>query len=313
MYWFDNQPPEKVMNVAKELNTAIDNYKTNRFTLDFFQYIAKILHDGKPIKDDEHTTTYSKWYCQYRFQKYKQVFVMNKFLYDRLIQTQGTNKLTFEVLEKLPYSDFYIDLSSCFKSDVHGAFISVEEFEVEKEPELRMNIILDIYNMLIPLTLDLLHDKSIPESISKNLTVENIDKKIIRFLIEIYSNIMMIILYLCCEKKDVVKLGTHKSNKAKRKNKIKKKETTINQVGYVIGKTYSNINVKYEYTNETETMPLETVTGSGTKKSPHFRQPHWQTYHVGKGRSESVLRWIDMIYVNGNEAEEKPVTVHKMK
>ena len=50
-----------------------------------------------------------------------------------------------------------------------------------------------------------------------------------------------------------------------------------------------------------------------SSKRTHFRRPHWATYHVGKGRTETIVKWLDTILVNTKNENGLEITVHKIK
>lgn len=46
--------------------------------------------------------------------------------------------------------------------------------------------------------------------------------------------------------------------------------------------------------------PSDPAVGGGTPKRPHWRRAHWQSYWVGKGRTELQLKWLEPILVKGD-------------
>jgi hypothetical protein len=48
---------------------------------------------------------------------------------------------------------------------------------------------------------------------------------------------------------------------------------------------------------------------------PHWRSAHWSTYHIGKGRQESVVKWICPVLVNSHisQVDDLPVVIHPVK
>jgi hypothetical protein len=47
-----------------------------------------------------------------------------------------------------------------------------------------------------------------------------------------------------------------------------------------------------------------TSTGNGQPKAPHLRRAHKHTYRVGKGRKQTIVKWIDTIEVNRNSKKK---------
>ena len=113
--------------------------------------------------------------------------------------------------------------------------------------------------------------------------------------------IMQFILYLCSEKNDI--RISEESRKTYREPKvIKNKYSEIRkyEVGFQLGKLFREYNKKNSQIQNSENNGIR----NGSNKKPHIRRAHWSTYHIGKGRTETVLRWISQIIVHEELAAE---------
>ena len=113
--------------------------------------------------------------------------------------------------------------------------------------------------------------------------------------------------YICsanAEIKDVKipKNKRPKSNVAGRKNGI---AIQTSKVGYRIGEKFERMYKDYDAVNG--------KTGiKGIKKRPHVRRAHWHHYWTGPGRTVLEVRWLEPVFVMGDE-EQIDTVVHEVK
>ena len=63
------------------------------------------------------------------------------------------------------------------------------------------------------------------------------------------------------------------------------------------------------------TLVLNTTNTDDNNKRrspiPHFRCAHWHGFWVGKGRTEYAVKWMEPVYVGGENT--KDVVIHRVK
>lgn len=262
------------------------------------------------------TNTVSAWYIADNFRFYKQVYVMNNVLYDKLIMTKGLDKLTVGLIQKLPFSSFYIDFSQC-NQEFDGVFICIENVKFKEKESTSLVAIMKIKDDLYPLMYPLDFNETVEDAIKQSWEIGAIPKVKLEYMTKLFKDVMQVIFYMCTVNPDVVKRytgNTKKKIKGKSGNKKPEKQVQVNDIGlsYRVGTTLGKTKVTYinNYASSSDD-----AAGTGTKKRPHFRSPHWHTYYKGKGKSEMELKWVDLIYVNGEDADDevKPITLHNMR
>lgn len=256
----------------------------------------------------------SRLYIADNFRRYKQIYLLNKDLYNNLKTTTGAGTLcAADVLQLLPYPSFYIDMKqtgetlSSSGETVAGAFVCLEHAEHQGGNIDTLRIIIDISGYYVPVSMPV-NTKSTITDITDFWPAEHQGRSAddIRSLL---SHIIQVILYMCAAGSDVVRVpGTHRKKTGSKAGSNIPKPARVSQIGYKIGPVLSKQKKIYEY-SEADSSKEEK---HGPSKAPHFRAPHWQLYHVGKGRTETVLKWIDLIFVNGS-AGDSDITLHNMR
>lgn len=249
------------------------------------------------------------WYCKARFEQQKQVFLLNRSLYESLTETVGIENINKDILRTLPYEAFWLDMVQTQTTlsngqTVDGCFVgydlAIMHDKTYEEFNLLIRLVKDGNSQIIPVNFCFTEGNSSDSLIAATSEWDNSTKS--TELKQLAKNILQVVVYMCSVKPDIVKRPKRKS-KASDKQKVK--QITINEVGYRIGPTLGAAKVVY-----TDVEP--TTNGSATKsKAPHFRRPHWSTYHVGKGRKETVVKWINLILVNGDKGDPN-ITIHKI-
>lgn len=317
-YWIDSiKKPDYYDDISSQLQYNLKKIKYNtKKTCECYDWYFNIQNNAVNLnvqnsKSKKFDTVVSEWYIKDCFRQYKQVYILNNSLYHRLISTKNVGEISFEILKKLPFDSFYIDSDSCNIIEngykVNGLFVSIDNYVYNGILCNYLVLILRINKELVPLRIDLLKNQNIEQAINSNwCTNSYFDADVLK---KLFINFFQIVLYMCCDKADIVKMVQRKQHSKKgKKVQNRMSSITYSQIGFVIGKTFSDKEIKYINNNVSD----DNIKGSS--KAPHFRKPHWCLYHTGKNRTETVLKWIDLIFVNGNGSDkELPITLHNMR
>ena len=263
--------------------------------------------------------------------KAKQVFKPDPVFADALLHTKNKPCLTKNMIHHLPYHTFYIDLSECDRFEaIEGVFIYIKPYiRNGKEvvyfafyiitPELLFYslyigfeydeqgvIISDTFaNYSFPT-----YDAFIPDACMPEHGLDVIDKlnnsKLSRQ--DVYLFALNLVAYLSIDEPQLSESPLTVNTYRGYGNKIRNKwsEVRIQDVGVRYGNEFRKQYVRSENGSTGE--------GSESKRKspiPHFRCAHWQTYWVGKGRTEIKVNWIAPTFVGNGEA--KDVVIHKVK
>lgn len=224
-----------------------------------------------------------------------------------LIQTEGT-KIPYSILDNIPFDCFYIEFDqNTIFYQYHGVYINI--FRTKENWFFTLNRITHdevTYHSCIATGENTFGFgiKEYEENGEKGFffTGEGMDlsKSPIETLpfnsnlFEMNRFVLNFILYLCSDKNDVV-LSDESMQTYRKPNIIKNKYSEIRKydVGHKLGKL-----VREYKKRDKKTYP------NGTSKRPHIRRPHWAKYHIGKGRTKTILRWISQIIVHEELLEE---------
>lgn len=102
--------------------------------------------------------------------------------------------------------------------------------------------------------------------------------------------------YLCASNAEIRDLKVSKKDKPVISVNGKKTPVSVqvSNVGYYIGKRFEKMYA--------ESVGDGTRAGaSGTKKRPHVRRAHWHHYWTGPGRTVLQVKWLEPIFVMGEE------------
>lgn len=279
----------------------------------------------------------SQWYIQENFKRYKQVYILNSKLFSRLKETKNIENISCNVINNLPFDSFYIEADNCdvlidSKIPVNGMFVNIEKIIKDGKSYNGLHCILRMANnTFFPLRIDLSKDKtsiisSFNECWHMGRTLTENETNVQAEIKKTFVDFLQVVLYMCCERKDIVKLIKN----PRKKGKKRQKEIIYSQLGFkigkeileeerrtnsefVIGKTFSNVLVHYSYDSNLEKKTINKEEENNRPKAPHFRAAHWAVYHVGKGREQTILKWINTIYVNADKVQKTPITLHNMR
>lgn len=120
---------------------------------------------------------------------------------------------------------------------------------------------------------------------------------------------MQFIVYLSAINAEIepVTKGSIVTRQAGQKVVTKHDKTEISNVGYRSGEALrtnkkEKVNVKYIGEHE-----------QGSPKSPHIRRSHFHSYWTGsRGNKELIVKWINTIFVHGNDKNNDISTVHNV-
>lgn len=268
-----------------------------------------------------------------RWGQNKQVYKFDKEFAQILIATDKL-KLYRDILDHLPYNTFYIDLSQVDIPCVHGEFVTVykdapsnmyvivvyvlaqaddtellsfshysyfsfvdDYFDVEKPQKLSYS-----NNYLS----DSIEDFVNKDIIKHNNSLDDIDRMSLTMLA------LQFLMYIGSHEPDIsenpLSKQTFKAPVGKPKNSFKEVRTW--DVGVTYGNSIRILNKKLKKKIKEDLQFNELPQDTKKRKAPrpHMRCAHWQRYHVGEGRKETVVKWIPPVMVIGTE--EVPVIIH---
>lgn len=263
-----------------------------------------------------------------RWKQNKQVLtVTDEFI--ECLSTASELAIPESITELLPFSTFCIDLqNNKYFPDIDYAYVSfrtsaIGSLEVHIERIINDEVFFTLYIIFDKETLyskDGIHyyrytKKDIPrqdyisvaEEAVNTIGKEQIDNS--RFQ-EFCIFVTQLALYICTSNRDFKQSNeTRKTYRPERKLQNKFAAIQKWDVGYVVGKTFQQ---KKEAATQKQTAGYS-LDYKRKSPIPHMRKGHFQLYHVGAGRTEVAIRWIDPVFVNGNPKDNPLAIVHKVK
>ncbi|GAA2321756.1 hypothetical protein GCM10010149_88540 [Nonomuraea roseoviolacea subsp. roseoviolacea] len=109
-----------------------------------------------------------------------------------------------------------------------------------------------------------------------------------------------LLVYLCSENSDLRPVEA-KRKQSRKQRRTKPQPTQIVEVGYRVGQ---QLRAWKKYERDHENVP-----GTGKKKAPHIRRAHAHTYRVGKGRQDTIIKWLWPIQINMTAGDETTTVV----
>ena len=265
-----------------------------------------------------------------KWERFKQVYKLDKDFVDALV---GTEKLTISrsALMHLPCNTFYLDVSECeLLNPFHGAYINVnvseETFSIDiimlrndmmyfswyergffdanglNEHALKTNM--DDYSYTF------LANRGLENG--NRADFEKVGEKLPR---QAFANLVeQILCYITSKEPDIspnpVTQTTYKPSPFV-KNKFS--EIKMDDVGVRYGTTLrlNKEKIKEELKRQEVEAETENVVSNTLRKKPrpYFKNAYWQRYHVGVGRSETILKWIEPQFVGFGELD---LVIHKV-
>ena len=232
----------------------------------------------------------------------------------------GAPRLTNEDLLRLPTQTFYVDLTDLKGiGSLHGMLIDVNIHETDAE--IAMFVVdrsLCVFSCYVGGAFR--PDKTLMDGVAdrkgRGYDVGKSDQKKVSIDIEHIVKDrktlaiigMQMIAYLSSQKPDIKEPegGFYRKRQAGIPAKNRFSEVHSFDVGVRFGSSFRKIKQERGITGYVSS----TITGRRSP-IPHFRSAHWQTFHVGPGRQETVQLWIEPVFVGGKEA--KDVVIRKIK
>lgn len=250
-------------------------------------------------------------------------------------QINDDTEIQIEVLKKLPYPAFYIELpdaclpDSLGKKQLYGFFVHVTQSIQVSKCDLIFNFILnngDTLNTVIDLNCKFLSeavdkfytDIEKLEPMTKFRKTEKTQQYFANSKIgfkEITEKALQLVLYICSKSNDILENAEQKKiYKASQSIHDKFSEIKKFDVGFRIGAAIRDAKKPNANVDNKEQSAID---DKKIRKSPiaHERRAHWQHYWVGeKGNKQIIIKWILPTFVNWqNKNEESPVVIHTVK
>lgn len=254
------------------------------------------------MQNDAARVTAHSAYVVSQWRKSKQVFRMDRALYDDLIETEDYD-IPMTALH-LPYPCIYIDVSSgLLGDDVDGCFVLHDVLDEEPQPStffsftfISKQAVLQYSNIFIT-SLD-----------SAGKTVRQVyDEYFLGSIVseEMYRNIFLILTYLSADNCDVIENENQKQHYHPGQS-IKDAVREIRQW---------DVGVRYAQTKRTAATHHDTgiIHNVAFKQRPHVRKAHWHLYWTGPGRTIPKVNWIAPCLINANEKTQLPIVIHTSK
>lgn len=295
--------------------------------------LLKFMEKAGPIIFEKGTDIYREWadtlsmssVCD-RWKKNKQVLTCT----DDFIECLSTAKelsIPEDLVERMPFDTFCLDLTQNeFFEDMDYAYVT---FRHTPEGDLQVHIIRIVqdevfFAVYIVLSEDALtqengirfwkyEKKIIPKQDTLSLArdaMHTIGKSEIDN--SKFSNmcifVIQLAMYICSTNREFKENETTKKTyRPERKSQNKFCAVQKWDVGYITGKTFRQ-------KKEAATGKRSEYTLEYKRKSPipHMRRGHFQLYHIGEGRTETDIKWIDPTFVGGDPENNLPI-VHKVK
>lgn len=241
---------------------------------------------------------------------------------------QSADELTIpvDIVKMMPFNTFCLDLQhNDYFPDIDYAYIT---FRYSSENNLEVHVIRIVndevfFSMYILFPPEDIHvkdgiayysylRKNIPvqETIPvANEAVRNIGKKEIdntKFS-DFCIFVIQLAMYISTTNKDMAENEETKKTYRPEK-KLQNKFSAVRKwdVGYIVGKTFRR--------NKEGHRHSQGYVLDYKRKSPipHMRRGHFRLFHVGTGRQDTAIKWIDPVFVNGNPKDNLPI-VHKVR
>lgn len=311
-----------------------DIFSTNKYsdiTL-LLKENEKLLEQGADYKT-EWKDLYLAPVLLEEWSKNKQVYKPDSDFANALLKTKHL-VISSNMVRHLPCNYFYIDTSDCKNFDhIEGLFVFVIYNAVENKVDICIYMLTDymLYfsfydggyfgsDGLLPVDFDQINNSDYDISLDfvdksvKNVLEESnfdLDIKLDRKAVSLLA--LQMIAYLSMDKPQVtpseLTKNTYVKKPATAKVKNKWSEVHIDDVGVKYGTEFRKAIAKYRNSNHNTTN----TDDSNKRRSPipHFRCAHWHGFWVGKGRTEYAVKWMEPVYVGGENT--KDVVIHRVK
>ncbi len=270
------------------------------------------------------------------WRKSKQVYKPDADFCTALLKTENL-VLTKDMILHLPCKHFYIDLSDCdLFLPISGIVVNV--FILENSDKVCLSFFLLSNDLTTWSSYDILNfndEKEIKISqkfmkeLSRNINGEYVEADYDYFFLEklisgkenqyIEGNldryeasffVYQLLTYMVSHEPQIedspITKSTYRPPKSEAAIKNKFSEVQIREVGIKFGKSFRQQKKKYNCT----TILTKHLEKKRKSPIPHFRCAHWQGYWIGRGRTEHIVKWIEPIFVGGEQSND--VVIHKI-
>lgn len=265
------------------------------------------------------------------WRRQKEVYRFSLELEQILYGQAGDSRIPVGILQRLPYSCFYIETPNLCSGKFHGFFVFMDQ-NIDKTMYILRCLgisptgdIIKNYDLKLSegITLEGAIKSSLTEELSnvlageRKVTLDEVMQEIAdrEYVI---SRLLQLILYICAQNSDVTENSKGRTGSPKNTAVIKDKFREIRSwdVGYRIVNRLKRNTEAEQHTEKRliEGSPTEKV--SRQRPRPHIRRSHWHIYWTGKRNQterEMVIRWINSTLINGKTIEELPVTINRYK
>lgn len=339
--WKEYVDVDEIINIKSEdmLHYLYsDNFMNPDYKGKFGKYTTFLYYAGR-IMFPESKSVSKEWFEMFLmfsvvdiWKRNKQVVKCDDDFIDALAKTDGF-KIPVDLLKRLPFTTFCIDmLENEYFKDHEYLYVDVRATGDKEISISTIRIVKDEIFFAASLKLsegDIVEENGISyyrynrtdliderESLPLNVNVReqygdlSIDNS--QFT-DFYSFLLQLLTYMCAANRDFKENEITKKT-YKKPATIKNKFSEIQKwdVGVVIGKTIraQKEKIKRECIHREHIGDAEPKARKATR--PHYRNAHWQHYHVGVGRQETIIKWKEPCFVNGT-AEDVPVTIHAVR
>lgn len=277
--------------------------------------VQKGLMD-KEYSDDMEENWLNADYMMKKWKRYKQVYHFSDPLMRAMANTDKQGFVA-DVLQYLPFSSFYIDLTNYddtivmegYGRNFTGCFISISlaDKAEDREPEWVIRLLFcteygDFFfgHSTFPRGIKTTIQEGIPEGSDEE---SEQSQKDISFLV------VNLIAYIASSNADIEKSPTPSTPSWRRTGGKAQKGAPVTDwnVGYRIGPAIEKAFSK-TYTDSSS------AGGSHASPRPHIRAAHWHHYWTGpKEERQLSLRWVSQAFVNCTDAENLPVVERRDK
>lgn len=257
-----------------------------------------------------------------RFRRTKQVFTFDANFLAELSQTDTEFLIRYNIFHTLPYTTFYLDLSSnkelCTELGVEGVLLNVYNVKANESEYWILSCIIYQNGHSVTITSQILPNNVETTELAVSEIVDSVTQSV--YLTDqtgvnyeqLFPLLIQILLYLSSYEPDIRETVVSKSRRAaSKRDKSNKKDKPERE--YIVGERFGAAFKKWLTTVEKQ----HDTTVSGTKKvKPHVRRAHWHRYWIGSKKNNEqtlITKWLHECYCGLDEDLSELDTVkHKV-
>lgn len=262
----------------------------------------------KAMLDSRNMELYTKLICVNNyFYCGRQVYKFDDTISELLIEQSKADLCSFDALNQLPVSHFYVIRNSKNVPNSQGFFFS------------RVDDMIYISDVCEDgkdhiYTLKICEGKTIAETLGDDFSAEygedrrKVFEKDFKKISEEIAEYFQFVLYLSAVNAEIIPItkGAITTRQAGKREYKQSERSNLSEVGYKTGSKIrkSLSDTKIVYVGE---------HSKGSPKSPHIRRSHFHSYWTGSGEDKKlIVKWVNTIFVHGNDETEN-ATVHKVE